>query len=91
MQEQGIDMLLVKSAVKVGGEGAKDIVWSDYRQDADPANEDNFKGDIANQDWKPVFKDAFNFETYDCDFDYLRKQLNTDPKEEQMLRMGTQM
>ena len=91
MQEQGIDMLLVKSAVKVGGEGAKDIIWSDYRQDADPANEDNFKGDIANQDWKPVFKDTFNFETYDCDFDYLRKQLNTDPKEEQMLRMGTQM
>lgn len=91
MQEQGIDMLLVKSAVKVGGEGAKDIVWSDYRQDADPSNEDNFKGDIANQDWKPVFKEAFNFETYDCYFDYLRKQLNTDPKEEQMLRMGTQM
>lgn len=91
MQEQGVDMLLIKSAVKVGGEGAKDIVWSDYRQDADPANEDNFKGDIANQDWKPIFKDAFSFETYDCDFDYLRKQLNTDPKEEQMLRMGTQM
>lgn len=91
MQEQGIDMLLVKSAVKVGGEGAKDIVWSDYRQDTDPTNEDNFKGDIANQDWKPIFKDTFNFETYDCDFDYLRKQLNTDPKEEQMLRMGTQM
>lgn len=91
MQEQGIDMLLVKSAVKVGGEGAKDINWSDYREDADPANENNFKGDIANQDWKPIFKESFNFDPYECDFDYLRKQLNTDPKEEQMLRMGTQM
>ena len=91
MKEQGVDMLLVNSAVKVGSEGSKPINWSDYRQTDDPSDENNFKGDIANQDWKPMFKDAFNFNTYECDFDYLRKQLNTDPKEEQMLRMGTQM
>lgn len=91
MKEQNIDMLLVNSAVKVGSEGSKPITWSDYRQDGDPSNESNFNGDIANQDWKPMFKDAFAFNTYECDFDYLRKQLNTDPKEEEMLRMGTQM
>lgn len=91
MKEQGVDMLLINSAVKVGSEGSKPINWSDYRQTEDPSDENNFRGDIANQDWKPMFKDAFNFNTYECDFDYLRKQLNTDPKEEQMLRMGTQM
>jgi hypothetical protein len=82
MKEQGVDMLLINSAVKVGSEGSKPINWSDYRQTEDPSDENNFKGDIANQDWKPMFKDAFNFNTYECDFDYLRKQLNTDPKEE---------
>lgn len=91
MKEQGIDMLLVNSAVKVGSEGSKPINWNDYRQTDDPSDENNFNGDISNQDWKPMFKDAFNFDTYECDFDYLRKQLNTDPKEEKMLRMGTQM
>ena len=91
MKEQKIDMLLVNSAVKVGSQGSKPINWSEFRQDEDPSNEDNFKGDIANQNWKPQFKDAFSFDTYECEFDYLRKQLNTDPKEEDLLRMGTQM
>lgn len=90
MRQQGIDMLLVNSAVKVGSEGSKPVEWDNYRQDSDPSNENNFNGDIANQDWKPAFEDAFNFDTYECEFDYLRKQLNTDPKEETMLRMGTQ-
>lgn len=89
MKEQKIDMLLVNSAVKVGSQGSKPINWSEFRQDEDPSNEDNFKGDIANQNWKPQFKDAFSFDTYECEFDYLRKQLNTDPKEEDLLRMGT--
>ncbi len=90
MRQQGIDMLLVNSAVKVGSEGSKSIDWGAYRQDGDPANEDNFNGDIANQDWKPSFEKGFSFDTYECEFDYLRKQLNTDPKEEALLRMGTQ-
>lgn len=91
MREQGIDMLLVNSAVKLGSEGSKSLNWSEFREDEDPSNENNFKGDIAGQDWKPVFSEAFNFNTYECEFDYLRKQLNTDPKEEELLRMGTQM
>lgn len=90
MKQQGVDMLLINSAVKVGSQESKPIVWSDYREDEDPANENNFKGDIGQQDWKPVFQESFGFDTYDVDFSYLRKQLNTDPKDDEMLRMGTQ-
>ena len=66
MIDQGIDMLMVNSAVKVGSQGAKDIEY------------DNFD-------------ESFEFNTYEQKFIYLRKQLNTDPKEESMMNVGTQM
>ena len=91
MKQQGIDVLAVNSAVKVGSQGSKDVKWSDFREDNDPTNENNFIGDIGQQNWKPVFEESFNFNTYEQDFKYLRKQLNTDPTEEQLMRMGTQM
>jgi len=34
MMQQGIDMLMVNSAVKVGSQGSKSIDWSSYPQDA---------------------------------------------------------
>ena len=91
MKKQGIDMLLVNSAVKVGSEGSKSIDWSDFRENDDEQNENNFFEDNENgTSWKPTFEEAFDFNTYEVDFSYLRKQLNTDPKEDEMLRMGTQ-
>ena len=91
MKEQGIDMLLVNSAVKVGSQGSKPINWSEFREDSNEQNANNFFEDGMNGlSWKPTFKESFNFNTYDVDFTYLRKQLNTDPNEEEMLRMGTQ-
>ena len=91
MKEQGIDMLLVNSAVKVGSQGSKPINWAEFREDDNAENENNFVDNgIDGMSWKPTFKEAFSFNTYDVDFSYLRKQLNTDPKEEEMLRMGTQ-
>lgn len=92
MKQQGIDVLAVNSAVKLGSKGSKPVNWSDFRVDNDPTNEDNFvNGDVGSQNWKPVFEDSFSFDTYEQDFSYLRKQLNTDPTEEALMRMGTQM
>ena len=92
MRQQGIDVLAVNSAVKLGSQGSKPVNWSDYRIDNDPTNEDNFvNGDLGSQNWKPVFEDSFSFNTYEQDFAALRKQLNTDPTEEKLMRAGTQM
>ena len=77
MKQQGIDMLMVDSAVKLGGQGSKDINWDSYSQ--------------KEGDGKQVFSDSFDFDTYSQKFLYLRKQLNTDPKEEVYMNVGTQM
>lgn len=95
MKEQHVDMLKIKSAVKNGSQGAKAMIFSEYREDDDPSNENNFKdGDVASQDWKPDFNDSsagFKFNTYKQKMKYLRKQFNTDPHEKEYLTMGTQM
>jgi len=79
MKSQGIDMLMVNSAVKVGSQGSKPIEWNTYAQ-----NQEEYST-------KPSFDESFEFNTYEQKFLYLRKQLNTDPKEESMMSMGTQM
>lgn len=76
MKQQGIDMLFMDSAVKVGGQGSKAINWDNYS--------------TKEGDGKPEFSEAFNFDTYNQKFLYLRKQLNTDPREESMMSFGTQ-
>ena len=91
MKRQGIDMLMVKSAVKVGGQYSKPINWDDYAQDGDESNPLNHVGGNINNPLKPTFDESFDFGTYKQKFIYLRKQLNTDPKEEWMMSMGTQM
>lgn len=67
MKRQGIDMLMIKSAVKVGGQEAKDNDWEAFK----------------NKD--------FRFNTYKQKYSYIRKQFNTDPKEKDLMSMGTQM
>lgn len=44
MKRQGIDMLMVKSAVKVGGQYSKPVNWDDYAQDGDESNPLNHIG-----------------------------------------------
>ena len=91
MKQQQIDMLMIDSAVKVGGQGSKPVNWNEFRQtkdESDPIN--HIDGDI-NKPLKPVFDESFEFNTYEQKFVYLRKQLNTDPKEEHMMGIGTQM
>ena len=83
MLSQGIDMLMVNSAVKVGSQGSKPINWDSFAKDPNEAQ--------ASLGTKLTFDDGFQFDTYEQKFMYLRKQLNTDPKEEYMMHMGTQM
>lgn len=91
MYQQGIDMLLFDSAVKVGGQGSVPVIWDNFRQTADESDPQNhINGDI-NSPLKPTFDEGFEFNTYQQKFIYLRKQLNTDPKEEFMMNVGTQM
>lgn len=42
------------------------------------------------EDWDN-FESDFHFNTYTQRFKYLRKQFNTDPKEEELMNIGTQM
>lgn len=79
MKNQGVDMCMIKSAVKVGSQGAQKIDWNNYKQTDD------------NSDTRPEFATSFKFNTYEQEFKYLRKQLNTDPIEEKYMNMGTQM
>lgn len=85
-------MLMINSAVKVGSQGSKPMNLTDFRVDDDPSNEDNFvDGDVASQNWKPSYESTFHFNTYEQEFKYIRKQFNTDPKEKELNKMGTQM
>lgn len=91
MKKEGVHMLMINSAVKVGSQGSKPMAMSSFREDNDPSNENNFiSGDVANQDWKPSYDD-FTFNKYEQDFKYIRKQFNTDPHGELTNKMGTQM
>ena len=71
MEKQGIDMLMMHSAVKTGS------------QEASKCTPDMFKD--GNE-----FK-KFKFNTYKQDFAFIRRQLNTDPRERDTVAMGTQM
>lgn len=93
MRQQGIDVLKVNSAIKVGSQGSKPVTWNDYRQNADLNDPSNYiDGKVGDESaLKPIFEDSFEFNTYSQRFDYLRKQLNTDPKEETEMALGVQM
>lgn len=71
MEKQGIDMLMMHSAVKTGS------------QEASNCTPDMFENAEAFE--------KFSFKTYDQDFAFIRRQLNTDPHERDTVAMGTQM
>lgn len=64
MLKQGVDMVMMDSAVKVGSQEAQKF------------------DDIVN---------GKAFAKYKQEYKYLRKQFNTDPKEKDLMSMGTQM
>ena len=76
--DQNVDMIMINSAVKVGSQGSTDIIWEDYDQDGKPDFNDPVNG--------------FKFKPYEQSFEDLRKQFNTDPKDEkEWMHIGTQM
>lgn len=88
MKTNNVDMVLISSAVKVGSQGAvSNPKWDDYRQDSDENNKANYKEDGS---LKPIFSESFKVNPYSVSFEYLRKQLNTDPNEKKYMNIGTQ-
>lgn len=88
MKTNNVDMVLISSAVKVGSQGAvSNPKWDDYRQDSDENNKANYKEDGS---LKPIFSELFKVNPYSVSFEYLRKQLNTDPNEKKYMNIGTQ-
>lgn len=92
MKTDKIDMLMFDSGVKIGSQGAKAIEWEKYRQDDDENNPNNYQPGRAGDPAAllPSFAEGFTFNTYRQKFKYLRKQLNTDPKEEALMSIKTQ-
>ena len=66
MKTDKIDMLMFNSGVKVGSQGAKDIDWSQYRQDDDENNANNYQPGKAGDPAAllPSFAEGFTFNTY---------------------------
>ena len=88
MKTNNTDMVLISSAVKVGSQGAvSNPKWDDYRQDDDKDNKANYNKDGS---LKPLFSESFKVNPYSVSFEYLRKQLNTDPNEKKYMNIGTQ-
>lgn len=88
MKNNNVDMVLMSSAVKVGSQGAvANPKWDDYRQDDDKDNKANYNKDGS---LKPVFSESFKVNPYSVSFEYLRKQLNTDPNEKKYMNIGSQ-
>lgn len=88
MKTNNTDMVLISSAVKVGSQGAvANPKWDDYRQDGDKDNKANYNKDGS---LKPLFSESFKVNPYSVSFEYLRKQLNTDPNEKKYMNIGTQ-
>jgi hypothetical protein len=87
MKTNNTDMVLISSAVKVGSQGAvANPKWDDYRQDNDKDNKANYNKDGS---LKPLFSESFKVNPYSVSFEYLRKQLNTDPNEKKYMNIGT--
>lgn len=65
VKAQGVDMIMINSAVKVGSQAKYDL-----------------------KDWDNI---DFTNHKYKQKYAYLRKQFNTDPKEKELMSVGTQM
>ena len=99
MQDNGIDKIMMHSAVKVGGQGAVPVKWVESITDKESgetilAVRDD-KGAIEHEGKKyrkatQEEIDGPQFNTYTQKVKYLRKQFNTDPKEKEEMSIGTQ-
>lgn len=93
--EQGrpIDMVMMHSGVKTGSEQPGMFDPSKLRIDDNDDNEQNWEHDKETgkrTKLKPTVED-FQFHTYEQDYSFIRRQLNTDPHEKNNATMGTQM
>lgn len=92
--EQGrpIDMVMMHSGVKTGSEQPGMFDPNMLRVDDNDENEQNWEHDKDGKrtKLKPHVND-FQFHTYEQDYSFIRRQLNTEPHEKDTTTMGTQM
>lgn len=89
MDEQEIDMIMMHSGVKTGSEGA--VKFDPVAiQEALTKDEDGKKRPPTEKEVLQYIHD-FEFHTYEQDYMFIRRQLNTDPHEKDTTTMGTQM
>lgn len=92
--EQGnpIDMVMMHSGVKTGSEQPGLFDPNKLRVDDNDENEQNWEHDEeGNRTQMKPSVDEFQFHTYEQDYSFIRRQLNTDPNEKSTTTMGTQM
>ena len=87
-----VDMVMFESAVKSGSEGKQKFTKDTFRQSDDQDDEENWNHDSDGNrtSMKPDIKD-FKFNVYKQEYKFIRRQLNTDPREEEKMHIGTQM
>lgn len=92
MEKDGVDMVMFDSAVKAGSEGAQDFHPDTFRRSDDESDENNWNHDKDGNrtEMKPNIRD-FKFNTYKQEYKFIRRQLNTDPREDERMHIGTQM
>lgn len=92
MEKDGVDMVMFDSAVKAGSEGAQDFHPDTFRRSDDESDENNWNHDKDGNrtEMKPDIRN-FKFNTYKQEYKFIRRQLNTDPREDERMHIGTQM
>lgn len=81
MHDEKVDVLKMSSAIKEGGRKASNLDENTFRQwDEEALNNSGISESYNN----------FKFNSYTQKYSDLRKQFNTDPKEEELMNLGTQ-
>lgn len=100
MLDNKIDMIMMHSAVKVGGQGQVPVNWVKTITHPQTGEQvkvvSDKKGEIKvdGESYRIATQEDLNgpkFNTYTQKIKYLRKQFNTDPKEKEEMSVGTQM
>lgn len=92
MEKDGVDMVMFDSAVKSGSEGAQKFHPDTFRRSDDESDEQNWDHDEDGNrtKMKPDIRN-FKFNVYKQEYKFIRRQLNTDPREDEKMHIGTQM
>lgn len=92
MEKDGVDMVMFDSAVKAGSEGAQNFHPDTFRRSDDESDEQNWNHDAEGNrtEMKPDIRN-FEFNVYKQEYKFIRRQLNTDPREDERMHIGTQM